>query len=598
MADSREDTPSRVIFLLGAGASVEAGIPDTFRMVRRFEKDAMSRLDERVRAAARVLLSRLGHKGGREGPDIERILSAAVALAERNSATLRPFATKFLEGIGPERDFSQLAAGLRAFIRDACTVSPSKLEYLYPLADLRRHLGPLTVFSVNYDMCIESVCDNFDLNYTDGFDVTWNPSLFESASYDVRIFKLHGSLVWFSAGSKTDRPGRAVKIPLRFSQDLGRDKIRYYTGDAVEDMMIYPQIGKDRYTEPYARLFFEFNRQLDDSRILVVVGYSFRDEELRLAVAEALRKNKDLYLIIIDPEAGKRIADQQSSPSFRPFLPRIILWPTKTGDALRDGALLQKIRQVEEARDVEMEWRKAKAAGHTELANQSLKGLMDKLQNLQHYAGIERVLSDAQDFHFGKVPGHAASRSRNVAWAVTNVLLARMARRPADASRWAGAALVHHSDKLREACGLLCEVGERDGLRTLSPVAESSGLGSIDEETLQGILLGGTQFVEGALAPAHLGGVLDSNRQVVSEVARLFRSLGQIVRLGREAEGWVGQANRSRRDNVALSPARSAAEFILSLRFVPEFDENFGEPLTKAWRQYRLSLKRLESALK
>jgi NAD-dependent SIR2 family protein deacetylase len=33
-------TPSRVVFFLGAGASVPAGVPDTFSFVEEFEKAA------------------------------------------------------------------------------------------------------------------------------------------------------------------------------------------------------------------------------------------------------------------------------------------------------------------------------------------------------------------------------------------------------------------------------------------------------------------------------------------------------------------------------------------------------------------------------
>jgi hypothetical protein len=78
--------------------------------------------------------------------------------------------------------------------------------------------------------------------------------------------------------------------------------------------MLYPMQKWD-YAEPLLDLLLHIKDLLeskllekesaDNFKFLIVVGYSFRDEHIKKVIWDAARKNRKLYLIIIDPEANK-----------------------------------------------------------------------------------------------------------------------------------------------------------------------------------------------------------------------------------------------------------------------------------------------------
>jgi len=71
----------------------------------------------------------------------------------------------------------------------------------------------MEVFTVNYDIVVELLCDLDNVPYSDGFQLNWQPSDFERDGVRVRLHKLHGSVTWFESPSEED-----LKIPLRFQE--------------------------------------------------------------------------------------------------------------------------------------------------------------------------------------------------------------------------------------------------------------------------------------------------------------------------------------------------------------------------------------------
>ena len=84
------------------------------------------------------------------------------------------------------------------------------------------------------------------------------------------------------------------------------NKVKYYSDDAVSEMMIYPALQKEKYSEIYSWLSQKFILTLNIARNCVIIGYSFRDKDLRENIIDALYRNSNLWLIIISPNASIR----------------------------------------------------------------------------------------------------------------------------------------------------------------------------------------------------------------------------------------------------------------------------------------------------
>jgi len=292
------ETASEVIFFLGAGASVGAGVPDTFGLVDVFKTKIASQT-ENLRAVDKILeilkewKRRQGDK--EQKVDIELLLETIERLENRNQDILLKFysPTEFvLEGYANKKP---LKDELRDFIKEVGIVGSKNIRYMKPVLGFIAEHRPIDIFSVNYDICIEQFCNTYKKECIDGFDIKWNPKLFERTDADVRLYKLHGSVMWY----RTDR-GDYVKLPI-MSHSAETELI---TGEKAETLILYP-MRKWEYAEPLLELLVELKKKLEKAKFLFVVGYSFRDEHIRRIFWDAARKNKDLVVFLISPNAHR-----------------------------------------------------------------------------------------------------------------------------------------------------------------------------------------------------------------------------------------------------------------------------------------------------
>ena len=207
---STTKTNSEVIFFLGAGASVKAGVSDTFGMVDDFRKEISSQPDN-LQALDKILgiLKQWKREQGdkEERVDIELLLETIERLENRDQDILLRFYTTTEYALEGQSDKEPLRDELKDFLKKSGIVSSTKIHYLNPLLAFVAEYNPLDIFSVNYDICVEQFCDTYKKEYVDGFDIKWNPKLFKRTDTDVRLYKLHGSIMWY----RTDR-GDYVKL--------------------------------------------------------------------------------------------------------------------------------------------------------------------------------------------------------------------------------------------------------------------------------------------------------------------------------------------------------------------------------------------------
>jgi hypothetical protein len=67
--------------------------------------------------------------------------------------------------------------------------------------------------------------------------------------------------------------------------------------------MIYPIAEKELYLDPYISMLLRLNRELENKRVWVVIGYSFNDPIIREIFQRKSRAEKKL--ILVHPEATK-----------------------------------------------------------------------------------------------------------------------------------------------------------------------------------------------------------------------------------------------------------------------------------------------------
>jgi len=316
---------SDVAFFFGAGASVEAGVPDTAGLMSDFVESLSSEQAEPVKR----FLNKLEDWAHIQNPprllDVELLLETLQQAVNWKSDPLIAFVsgTLEIEGVVP----TDLLRSLRDFIKERVMVRAENVKYLSPLRGFIDQYWPLNVFSANYDTAVEVFCAEHKLKYRDGFDEAWNPRVFEEPDIHVKLFKIHGSVTWY----RTDR-GRFVKI----STMVKGSSVELFTKEQAELVMLYPA-QKFEYVEPLFELTLQMKRELAQCRTLFVVGYSFRDEHIRRIFWDIARDISDFYVILINPEARRiyndrlEYYDDKKTPSS--LLGRVVCLPYQFGKA-------------------------------------------------------------------------------------------------------------------------------------------------------------------------------------------------------------------------------------------------------------------------
>ncbi|MFL6137372.1 MAG: SIR2 family protein [Frankiaceae bacterium] len=339
------DAPATAV-LLGAGASVPAGVPDAHTML-----DEMLTRDGLVggfdQTSFRQVLSFVKHglmfweaANGREprSPDVEQVLNVIRTLADDLNDT-EPFVavwsahldrfrqaliqtqggwrqrrvaeilTDLASGKTPNQyEIDQLAKEItrstgtgqagwfrkldeEALIAVRTLAKPSEpVDYLYPLVRYRDHAGtPPSIATLNYDLCVEQASQEVGVDVDSGMDA-WRES--EAVAFRegaVPLYKLHGSvdLAELSFRGQLSYP--------RWTEDTNLCSGGGYDWD--RPALILGGSNKLRPAGPFLDLYVSFKRALQGAQRLIVIGYSFRDEHVNHLVHRFLRRGE---LIVID----------------------------------------------------------------------------------------------------------------------------------------------------------------------------------------------------------------------------------------------------------------------------------------------------------
>jgi hypothetical protein len=173
--------------------------------------------------------------------------------------------------------------------------------------NMPRHLP---VFTTNYDTAVETYTDRQHYELIDGFPAgqvhRWSPDEeFHQYQHRVRgtarrtvlLFKLHGSSSWYRRRG-TDIVIKAGGMATRMSQDPN-----------YENALVWPRQTKNVPQGPYEVNYRYLRECLGLAKWCMVIGFSFRDEEIKRYFVNAFAANSELRLVIVDPHA-QEVIDQ------------------------------------------------------------------------------------------------------------------------------------------------------------------------------------------------------------------------------------------------------------------------------------------------
>lgn len=293
-----------IIFLLGAGASAEAGIPVSAEMITLVEESLKPGpelgLYHHVKSAIHFSAGLKGRFGSAVPFNIETLVTTLYELERNEEHPLYPFiaawSSRFVALAGPEfcnvRNFRQrILADLKKWM---CPEDSSKADYYRGLVALQKDLNyPLHIFSLNYDMCVEDL-NNSEFHVETGFadygsSHAWDWERFvdmETGNNVVPhlvLYKLHGSINWKRS------PETKELFCVKQVQSV----------NAEEMEVIFGREFKLEAADPYLFYAYMFRNLSLLTKLIVTLGYGFGDAHINKMLTQSLRNDPERRMLVI-----------------------------------------------------------------------------------------------------------------------------------------------------------------------------------------------------------------------------------------------------------------------------------------------------------
>jgi len=294
------------VFLFGAGASKDAGLPLTNQL---YEK-----LIYEIENGYKCNTS-INHKWAKYikkfyallGNDFEKTIAVIKYLSfsqtERKSIHvvanfLSNFEKKEIEGEELTEFFKKCWSFIgHQFLQEVLEVKDKNnvlyLENLMGLTAIRS--DPIPIFTLNYDNSIEKAAEEFGVKIHTGFDKNrnfYNHSFTELTCSGIRLYKIHGSINWRNSLFKTgDYYGQV-------SQGILGMEIPYTIFYEPAIIMGEEKLESKGYS---LDMLFDFRTEINKTKNLCVVGYSFQDDHINKFLTEWYSNGGDKNVLVIDP---------------------------------------------------------------------------------------------------------------------------------------------------------------------------------------------------------------------------------------------------------------------------------------------------------
>jgi len=351
-----------VCILLGAGTSYDAGLPTSKQLLREFVMYLKSGKDNKTPCwfqSGKPWWLAPSH------PDIHHIVKVIDSL---HPIDIEDLMQKFKARITSKSSF-----GKEAF--EYSDIYESALLFIYwrlrtpsieTIAYLKHFLGfisfangsPLVIATLNWDCCVERALGwrNISTGFESRNQKIWTDGTFQ-LDRKIWLIKLHGSLswvdyswrimdpelpgVWIRFDAINEKTGtrfnRVTEIPL-WTHETAWEGARKHFGRAIRSPIQWPRLiifGPEKQKEykillaMFPRLRRRFIEALETKKILISIGFSWRDRWVCKAIREA--EKAGLHVIDIRPSGQRKKAWVASSGRIRiPSGTRTALQHSKT----------------------------------------------------------------------------------------------------------------------------------------------------------------------------------------------------------------------------------------------------------------------------
>ena len=329
----------RQVWLLGAGVSVNAGIPLMYPLTNRVS--ALIEESDRPNKAQAIEIVNFIRTELPTNCHIEHILSHLgdmIALAERAKDACFQVGGKRIKKIELQAVHHQILGHIRDVLRSGYKPKSDNAEeqigkpdnpivrvddhrrfvralYRVGRAGVEAFREPVHFVTTNYDTLIEDALSLERLPYADGFTggavAFWSEEAFRAAQTDYKpkaiVAKLHGSIDWYRAASER---GHIFRVR--------HDELYPDRSGEKGNVLIYPQSTKyvASRLDPFGCMFQHFRTILCAGRrqVLFICGYSFGDEHI----------NSDMESLLLSEQSGTTVVafSKETSSGVNPVLKR------------------------------------------------------------------------------------------------------------------------------------------------------------------------------------------------------------------------------------------------------------------------------------
>jgi len=289
-----------VIFLLGAGCSVDAEIKASFQMIDEIEQLIKSDDKEwnRFCDLYYYVKSAILYADGIQGlfdnnVNIERLVGVLRDLKKKEKNPIYPFIgawnEKLLELAGEKfSHIDKFDKKLSSKIVEFVTLNKDterRVSYYKKFYEFQRSIeSSLRIFSLNYDQCVEKA-KPADYELECGFNEhnIWSSDRFTETSINagIYLYKLHGSIDWMRDESK------------------GNILVRY-DSPQIKCELIFGTDAKLQSVDPFLFNVYEFRNHSLISKLIIIIGYSFNDPYVNDLLAQALNHLDNRKLLVVD----------------------------------------------------------------------------------------------------------------------------------------------------------------------------------------------------------------------------------------------------------------------------------------------------------
>lgn len=366
-----------LMFLFGAGASIEAGVLPSDKITEiliNYGKYCPSKNSTEIENLLKYIQIRIADYLQVRASEVnfEYILGTLSELSQREAYTVFSFfgeGDELVKKLEKKISLNEVVDKLYSLLRELFSIRYS-VNYLYPLKRFIDISTTLDLFTLNYDLALETSFKELKILYTTGFkqgkkedSPRWDANEFDNAKFVTRIFKLHGSINWlqyFKCQPPPQRDAYTTDISkaarsyidnyppqIEFSPNPIKTVSPPNRSEGIVGIMNFGTRKELLYaTSQFTVMFHYFLKTLQSVKTCIISGYSFRDERINKILEEAMvNRRGSLRLVIVDPN-NNRIMEE--NPVFNEFKNSgwIQCIDETIGEGLANSSILKAVNNV------------------------------------------------------------------------------------------------------------------------------------------------------------------------------------------------------------------------------------------------------------